>query len=226
MLSTSTIRNMIALAVMFFLFLTQPVLSQQLRGELTKTQQSQLVLKCKRDCATVCRQALTYVNEQGAKYALVSQSIRDCLKVCEMSADLQKHNSKLHCKANELCIDACQKCMAACAAINDKKLKNCIDACRTLAIELSYEQLDQLARDIDTLIAHHEHCKLISPAKSQELKSRLNKIEAERELLRASSSPSLDAYTKLLDEANLFAFQLKRDLQSSVGGVKQTGPLP
>ncbi|MBX9685694.1 MAG: hypothetical protein K2X27_03265 [Candidatus Obscuribacterales bacterium] len=217
---------MIAFTVLISFFPTQFSLGQELKGTLTKTQANQVVIKCKSDCATICRKTLAYVNERGTQYASVSQAIQDCLQVCEMSKDLTRPGSKLHCTANQLCIDACYQCIAACEAINDKKLKNCINACRTLAIELSYDQLNQLTRDIDTLIGLHQKWKLTNSTKSQELKARLAKIEEEQQSLRATSSPSLEAYKKLVDEAASFKFELKRELQSSVGGTNLTGPLP
>lgn len=226
MRSTITNASIIALAVILSTNATQFALGQDLKGALTKTQSNQVATKCKNDCATICHKTLVYVNERGPQYATVSQAIQDCLKVCEMSKDLTRPGSKLHCTANQLCIDACHQCIAACEAVNDKKLKDCINACRTLIIELSYDQLNQLTRDIDTLIGLHQKWKLIDSTRSQELKGRLAKIQLEQKTLRATSSPSVDTYKKLVDEADSFKFELKRELQSSVGGVNLTGPLP
>lgn len=218
--------QMFVLAAVALFLQAGNVLAQELKGTLTKTQLNQTAFKCKSDCTTACREALGYANEQGSRYAGVSQAIQDCLKVCELSQDLERHGSKLHCKANEFCVEACRKCIAACEEMKDEKLKKCINACHTLAVELSYDQLDQLRRDIDILIVQQKRWKLIDADKVQELKGRLAKIENEQMALRSVSSPSVDAYDKLVDEAASFKFELKRDLQSSVGGPCLTGPVP
>lgn len=218
---------MLVLVAVVLFFQAGNGLAQELKGTLTKTQLNQTAFKCKSDCATACREALAYAKEQGSRYAGISQAIQDCLKVCELSQDLvERPGSRLHCKANELCIEACRKCLSACEEMKDEKLKKCINACRTLAVELSYNQLDQLRRDIDILIVQQKRWKLIDADKVQELKGRLAKIENEQTALRSVSSPSVDAYDKLVDEAASFKFELKRDLQGSVGGPCLTGPVP
>lgn len=98
--------------------------------------------------------------------------------------------------------------------------------CQLLIVELSFEQLDQLRHDLDTIIAAYERWKPPSPMQSQQWKERLKNIEDQEKSLRENPSSPIEKYEALLDETSTFTFDLKRDLQRSVGGPCLTGPLP
>jgi hypothetical protein len=84
------------------------------------------------ECAAQCKQVLAYAKgKKGAQYAAVRKATEDCAQICQLAEDLKKRNSPLLSQANELCVAACQKCMEACKAANDKKLDACIASCKS-----------------------------------------------------------------------------------------------
>jgi hypothetical protein len=74
---------------------------------------------------------LAYIKKQkGDKYAAAKTAIVDCAQVCQLVENLKKRKSELVSQANALCAAACKRCREACEAIDDPKLKVCIENCR------------------------------------------------------------------------------------------------
>lgn len=114
-------KTMLALAASLLCFAAQPAMAAP---------------ACEKDCnkcSTECKTSLTYAKKKGAKYAAAAKAIQDCIKTCELCEDFEKRGSDLHAQASTLCLEACNKCIAACEATKDKELQKCIDECRTCA---------------------------------------------------------------------------------------------
>lgn len=79
-------------------------------------------------CSKVCDSTAKAVAKKGAKYASAMKLMKDCSKVCKLSDDMS--GSEFEGKVAALCAEVCNKCAAACEALKDKSLQNCIDECR------------------------------------------------------------------------------------------------
>lgn len=86
-------------------------------------------------CKTVCEETLKYCQKKGGKHADAKHinTLKDCIKTCDLASDLASRNSALHEKAAAVCAQACKTCAESCEAFDDKKMKDCAEECRKCA---------------------------------------------------------------------------------------------
>jgi hypothetical protein len=88
------------------------------------------------DCHQVCEETLTYCLEKGGDFARADhlRLLRDCIQICETSADFMLRNSTLHQRTCAVCAEICERCAESCDLLSkDKKLKTCAEVCRRCA---------------------------------------------------------------------------------------------
>ncbi len=100
---------------------------------------SETVHKCEsacKSCATVCKKTLAYCEKKGGPHAEAkhTNTLKDCIQICDMSEDYMQRGSDMMHKACHLCKDSCLKCAESCAEFKgDKTMKECADSCRKCA---------------------------------------------------------------------------------------------
>jgi hypothetical protein len=98
----------------------------QTTGEIAKG-------NCK-SCAEVCEKTLGYCTKKGGKYseASVTNSLKDCITACKMTADfLNRGSVLLEPKACDLTVEACNECAKSMDKFNkDNEMGSCANECR------------------------------------------------------------------------------------------------
>ena len=82
-------------------------------------------------CAKICEDTLKYFQKKGGKYTEAAnlQKLKDCITLCNASADLQARDSAHAKKLLEVCHAVCLDCAKMCKDMNDPKLADCVKSC-------------------------------------------------------------------------------------------------
>lgn len=86
-------------------------------------------------CLKTCEDALKYCEKKGGKHVDKEhiKTLKDCIALCRASSDLGSRDSALLAKVRGACAEACAKCAKSCEALNDPKLKDCVQSCNDCA---------------------------------------------------------------------------------------------
>src|SRR5437867_3964677 len=88
-------------------------------------------------CYSICEETKAHCITIGGQHAEPQHlnTLADCIKLCEVSANSMLRTSEFHGQICRLCAEACERCARSCEQVdrNDDTMRQCVQQCRKCA---------------------------------------------------------------------------------------------
>ena len=88
-------------------------------------------------CYAICVETQAHCIGMGGRHAEAQHlnTLADCAKLCEVSANAMLRMSDFHAQICRVCAEACDRCARSCEQVdrNDETMRQCAERCRSCA---------------------------------------------------------------------------------------------